>query len=106
MESSMCRTVRGRVGRDVVETGGAVTSDDAVGHGLAAGDGRLIFEVEEDVGLGWGVEGFAVPSWSLEIFINQFIDSLVSVCGEERTDSGQTTEFLDAAFEEAGWLCS
>ena len=55
MKLGMGGTVRGWISGHVVETGGAEASDGAVGHGLAVGDGGVIFEVEEDVGLGWGV---------------------------------------------------
>lgn len=53
--------VRRGIGWHVVEVGGAVSAYDAVGHGLAPGDGRFIFKVEKDIWFGGGVQGFRVP---------------------------------------------
>lgn len=62
METSVRRAARRRIGGNMVQAGGAVAPDGAVGHGLAAGNGGGIFEVEEDVGFGRSVKGFGVPS--------------------------------------------
>lgn len=63
MEARMCRGIRcGFCGLEI-QARSTESADGTVGHGLAAFNCGLIFEVEEDVGLGRGVEGFGVPSW-------------------------------------------
>lgn len=58
----MWRHVACRIARLEVKAGSAVTSDRAVGHCLAALDGRGILKIEKDVGLSRRVKGFGVPS--------------------------------------------
>lgn len=42
----MGRTIRRGILRHVVQASGAESSYGAIGHGLAAGDGAFIFEIE------------------------------------------------------------
>lgn len=54
-----------RVGRGiaglVVDASGTESTDHAIGHGLAILNGLWVLEIEHDIGLGGGVEGFGVP---------------------------------------------
>jgi hypothetical protein len=57
----MWRRVGGGIAGLVVDAGGAESTDHAVGHGLAALNGLWVLEIENDIRLGRGVEGFGVP---------------------------------------------
>lgn len=66
MEARMCRGVGCRFCGFEIQARSAESADGAVGHGLAAFNCRLIFEVQKDVGLGRGMKSFGVPSWKLQ----------------------------------------
>lgn len=64
MESGVGGRIRRGIRRHVVQTGGAVTPYDTVGHGLTAGHCVLIFEIEQGIRLGRSMKTFGVESYT------------------------------------------
>ena len=81
----MRRFPRRRIRRDIVEIRGTVAPDRSVRHGLARGDGGLVFEVEEVVRFLGDIEMFEVP-----------------YCGAIRTQSGWDVDSNDRGNESCG----